>query len=191
VNASAFLYRYFDQLPAAGCEWAYGDHAAAGFIPTNDATCVFVSTTPTRLRSLRRAGAEQAFNELLASAAPAFIDRLAAGTPTSPMRGFAGGPPAPKLGTWLGDGRRRRLLQRPNHHARDDRRTTTPNCVQRQCSLGTPDAMNSPPSPRTNAHGIGYPRHDQRHRGSRRVRLEPGSSTPPAPRGQLGDGRGN
>jgi len=63
--------------------------------------------------------------------------------------------------------------------------------IARQCSLGTPDAMNSPPSPRTNAHGIGYPRHDQRHRGSRRVRLEPGSSTPPAPRGQLGDGRGN
>ena len=50
VNASAFLYRYFDQLPAAGCEWAYGDHAAAGLSPTNDATCVFVSTTPTRLR---------------------------------------------------------------------------------------------------------------------------------------------
>ena len=92
VNASAFLYRYFDQLPAAGCEWAYGDHAAAGLIPTNDATCVFVSTTPTRLRSLRRAGAEQAFKDLLALAAPAFIDRLAAGTPTSPMRGFAGGP---------------------------------------------------------------------------------------------------
>ena len=92
MNASACLYRYFDQLPAAGYEWAYGDHAAAGLIPTNDATCVFVGTTPARLRSVRRAGAEQAFRQLLASAAPAFVERLAAATPTSPMRGWGGAP---------------------------------------------------------------------------------------------------
>ena len=92
VNASAFLYRYFDQLPAAGYEWAYGDHSAAGLIPTNDATCVFVGTTPARLRSVRRAGVEQAFSELLASAAPSFVERLAAATPTSPMRGWGGAP---------------------------------------------------------------------------------------------------
>jgi 2-polyprenyl-6-methoxyphenol hydroxylase-like FAD-dependent oxidoreductase len=92
VNASAFLYRYFDQLPTAGYEWAYGDHSAAGLIPTNDATCVFVGTTPARLRSVRRAGAEHAFSELLASAAPAFVERLAAATPTSPMRGWGGAP---------------------------------------------------------------------------------------------------
>jgi 2-polyprenyl-6-methoxyphenol hydroxylase-like FAD-dependent oxidoreductase len=92
VNASACLYRYFDQLPAAGYEWAYGDHAAAGLIPTNDATCVFVGTTPARLRSVRRAGAEQAFRQLLASAAPAFVERLAAATPTSSMRGWGGAP---------------------------------------------------------------------------------------------------
>ena len=56
VNTSAFLYRYFNQLPTAGYEWAYGDHSAAGLIPTNDATCVFVGTTPAKLRSVRRAG---------------------------------------------------------------------------------------------------------------------------------------
>ena len=106
VNASTFLYRYFDRLPAAGYEWAYGDHAAAGLIPTNDATCVFVGTTPARLRSVRRAGAEQAFSELLAAAAPAFVERLAAATPTSPMHGWGGAPGylRPKLGTWLGAG---------------------------------------------------------------------------------------
>ena len=92
VNTSAFLYRYFDQLPTAGYEWAYGDHSAAGLIPTNDATCVFVGTTPAKLRSVRRAGAEQAFSELLASAAPTFVERLAAATPTSPMRGWGGAP---------------------------------------------------------------------------------------------------
>lgn len=92
ANASAFLYRYFDQLPAAGYEWAYGDQAAAGLIPTNDATCVFVGTPPGRLRSVRRAGAEKAFTELLASAAPTFVDRLADATPASPMHGWGGAP---------------------------------------------------------------------------------------------------
>src|SRR5436190_18636173 len=49
---SAVLYRYFEDLPAEGYEWAYGDRAAAGLIPTNDATCVFVATAPATLRRL-------------------------------------------------------------------------------------------------------------------------------------------
>ena len=44
------------------------------------------------MRSVRRAGAEQAFATLLASAAPAFVERLAAATPTSSMRGWGGVP---------------------------------------------------------------------------------------------------
>jgi 2-polyprenyl-6-methoxyphenol hydroxylase-like FAD-dependent oxidoreductase len=91
-TASAVLYRYFDDLPATGYEWAYGDHSAAGFIPTNDATCVFVATTPARLRRLRRAGAERAFAELIGSAAPSFVDRLADASPTSRMHGWGGEP---------------------------------------------------------------------------------------------------
>ena len=47
------LYRYFTGLPASGYEWAYGERAAAGLIPTNDGTCVFVGTTSARIRSLR------------------------------------------------------------------------------------------------------------------------------------------
>jgi 2-polyprenyl-6-methoxyphenol hydroxylase-like FAD-dependent oxidoreductase len=91
-NASAFLYRYFADLPAAGYEWAYGDHSAAGFIPTNEATCVFVGTTPARLRRLRSAGAERAFAELIGSAAPSYVDRLADATPASRMHGWGGAP---------------------------------------------------------------------------------------------------
>jgi 2-polyprenyl-6-methoxyphenol hydroxylase-like FAD-dependent oxidoreductase len=91
-TASAVLYRYFDDLPATGYEWAYGDHSAAGFIPTNDATCVFVATTPAHLRRLRRAGAERAFAELIGSAAPSFVDRLADASPTSRMHGWGGEP---------------------------------------------------------------------------------------------------
>jgi 2-polyprenyl-6-methoxyphenol hydroxylase-like FAD-dependent oxidoreductase len=90
MTEGAVLYRYFEDLPAAGYEWAYGDHAAAGLIPTNDATCVFVATTPSQLRRLRRDGSEQAFNAVLATAAPTFVDRVAAATPASSLRGWAG-----------------------------------------------------------------------------------------------------
>ncbi|HJV14490.1 MAG TPA: NAD(P)/FAD-dependent oxidoreductase [Propionibacteriaceae bacterium] len=92
VTASAFLYRYFHDLPTAGYEWFYGDHAAAGLIPTNDGTCVFVATTPAGLRTLRRSGAEQAFALLLASAAPALVNRIGAATPVSRLHGWAGTP---------------------------------------------------------------------------------------------------
>jgi 2-polyprenyl-6-methoxyphenol hydroxylase-like FAD-dependent oxidoreductase len=92
ATEGAVLYRYFEGLPAEGYEWLYGDGAAAGLIPTNDATCVFVATAPARLRQLRRAGGDQAFNMVLAMAAPVFVDRLAAASPASSLRGWAGAP---------------------------------------------------------------------------------------------------
>jgi 2-polyprenyl-6-methoxyphenol hydroxylase-like FAD-dependent oxidoreductase len=92
ATESAVLYRYFEGLPAEGYEWAYGDRAAAGLIPTNDATCVFVATTPARLRQLRRDGGEQAFSSVLAAAAPTFVDRVASASPASSLRGWAGAP---------------------------------------------------------------------------------------------------
>jgi 2-polyprenyl-6-methoxyphenol hydroxylase-like FAD-dependent oxidoreductase len=92
VAEGAVLYRYFEGLPAEGYEWAYGDRAAAGLIPTNDATCVFVGTAPSRLRRLRRDGADRAFHTLLAAAAPGLVDRVAAATPASSLRGWSGAP---------------------------------------------------------------------------------------------------
>ena len=86
------LYRYFTGLPASGYEWAYGERAAAGLIPTNDATCVFVGTTSAHMHSLRRNGAEHAFATLLAMAAPAFIDRIADAKPATSLRGWGGVP---------------------------------------------------------------------------------------------------
>jgi flavin-dependent dehydrogenase len=48
----AVRYTYLD-LTVAGTEWFYGDGVAAGAIPTNDGrTCVFVSSTPARIRSM-------------------------------------------------------------------------------------------------------------------------------------------
>ena len=91
--AGAVLYRYATELPAAGYEWAYGDAAAAGLIPTNDGrTGVFVSTTPQRMRSLRRSGTDAAFRTLVARAAPALAERVAAAAPAGRMHGWGGVP---------------------------------------------------------------------------------------------------
>ena len=90
-SSSAFLYRYLTGLPADGYEWAYRNNAAAGLIPTNHGqACVFVSTTPERMRAARRTGAEHAFAALLAQAAPALLDRVAAAQPAGPLHGWGG-----------------------------------------------------------------------------------------------------
>ena len=93
TSASAVLYRYIEGLPATGYEWAYGDGSAAGLLPTNDdAVCVFVGTTPERMRRLRRSGREQAFATLLGSAAPGLVDRVLDSVAWRGMRGWAGTP---------------------------------------------------------------------------------------------------
>ena len=91
--AGSVLYRYVSGIVPAGYVWAYGNHAAAGLIPTNDgATCVFVSTSPDRMRRLRRAGAEAAFDQLLDVAGPAVADLVRAGRPESRLHGWSGVP---------------------------------------------------------------------------------------------------
>jgi 2-polyprenyl-6-methoxyphenol hydroxylase-like FAD-dependent oxidoreductase len=89
----AVLYRYHTDLCVAGYEWAYGPHGAAGMIPTNDGrTCVFVSTTPERMRAARREGPEAAFESLFSTAAPDHLPRLHMSTPTGRLHGWAGVP---------------------------------------------------------------------------------------------------
>jgi len=88
-TASAVLYRHIEDLPVDGYEWVYGDRAAAGLIPTNaGATCVFVSTTPQRMRDLRRGGSEAAFATLLGSAGPEQADRVLSASGSTSMRGW-------------------------------------------------------------------------------------------------------
>jgi flavin-dependent dehydrogenase len=90
-TASAVLYRYVEDGPADAYEWAYGAGAGAGVIPTNDgASCLFVSTTPDRMRGLRRAGTEEAVATLLATAGPALVERVREARPVSPVRGWSG-----------------------------------------------------------------------------------------------------
>lgn len=90
---AAVLYRYHAGLDVAGYEWAYGPGAAAGVIPTNDGlSCVFVSTTPERMRAARRAGTDAAFRTLLSAAGPAALGRLSGAVPVGRAHGWAGTP---------------------------------------------------------------------------------------------------
>jgi flavin-dependent dehydrogenase len=89
-SGGAVLYRYHADLPTVGYEWAYGEGVAAGLIPTNDGlTCVFVGTTPRRMRDLRRQGVSAAFDTLLAESFPGFSARVRAATPAGRHRGWA------------------------------------------------------------------------------------------------------
>ncbi|HEY3014879.1 MAG TPA: NAD(P)/FAD-dependent oxidoreductase [Nocardioides sp.] len=92
-TAGALLYRYVAGVPSEGYVWGYGDGAAAGFIPTNDdETCVFVSTTPRRMKALRREGAEAAFGKLLDAAPAPMSDVVRAGGAAGRLRGWRGVP---------------------------------------------------------------------------------------------------
>jgi flavin-dependent dehydrogenase len=92
-TSSAVLYRYVEDPGADAYEWTYGVGAAAGVIPTNGgASCLFVSTTPARMRRLRRLGVERALAELLAAAGPAAVERAQGLRPRSGVRGWAGEP---------------------------------------------------------------------------------------------------
>lgn len=89
----AVMYRYHEALPTEGYEWAYGDGAAAGMIPTNEGlTCVFVATDPRRMHESRRHGADLAFRTLLDLAAPGQCDRVQASTPVGRIHGWGGLP---------------------------------------------------------------------------------------------------
>jgi flavin-dependent dehydrogenase len=91
--AGAALYRYLSGLPDDGYVWSYGPAAAAGLIPTNDGqTCVFVATTPERMRGLRARSAEAAFRALLNVAAPEHAAQVADAEPAGPFHGWGGVP---------------------------------------------------------------------------------------------------
>lgn len=93
-HASAIRYAYFEGLEADGYEWAYGDGAAAGFIPTNDGQhCVFVATSPQRMRTLRLGSPEDAgFSAAFRLAAPDQVERLGDIRRVGRFHGWPGSP---------------------------------------------------------------------------------------------------
>lgn len=90
--ASAVRYAYLAGVGAEGYEWAYGDGAAAGLIPTGDGlVCVFAATTPERLRTLARATTtDQVLPTLLHRAAPALRATLEEGRQVGRVHGWGG-----------------------------------------------------------------------------------------------------
>ena len=133
-TSSAVLYRYVEDPQADGYEWTYGAGAAAGIIPTNDgASCLFVSTTPARMRSLRRlgVGAGRSPGCWPPRVPPPWIGRAGSGR----SRRCAGGPacpasPASQRGR-VGAGGGRGLLQGPDHVARHHRRAARRRAARR------------------------------------------------------------
>ena len=91
-HASAVRYAYYEGLDTNGYEWAYGDGAAAGLIPTNDGLhCVFVSSTPERLRTLRLHNKEDAgFAATFRLAAPDQLERMRDARRVTRFHGWAG-----------------------------------------------------------------------------------------------------
>ena len=91
-GGGAVLYRYHADIDAAGYEWAYGEGATAGLLPTNDGlTCVFVGTDPAGMRELvHRHGTESALRALLDRAGPRLAERVTAASPVGRMRGWPG-----------------------------------------------------------------------------------------------------
>jgi flavin-dependent dehydrogenase len=91
--ASAVLYRYVADVPSDGYVWGYGGRAAAGLIPTNAGeTCVFVATTPQRMRLLRRRGGVAAFDSLLDAVPAPLAEVVRAGGPAGHVHGWRGVP---------------------------------------------------------------------------------------------------
>ena len=90
--ATAVQYAYYRDPEAAGFEWAYGNGAAAGMIPTNDGlSCVFVGTSPERMRSMRsERDARGTFDAIFRLAAPSLVGRLESATRESRQHGWAG-----------------------------------------------------------------------------------------------------
>ena len=89
---SAVQYAYYEGIGGTGYEWAYRDGVAAGLIPTDDGqSCVFVATSPLRMRTLRsERSAESTFETVFGMAAPRHVDRLAAATRVGRQLGWAG-----------------------------------------------------------------------------------------------------
>jgi flavin-dependent dehydrogenase len=90
--ATAVQYAYYRGAAAAGYEWAYANGAAAGIIPTNDGlSCVFVGTTPERMRALRSVRTPvETFDAVFRLAAPRLAGRLENATRETRQQGWAG-----------------------------------------------------------------------------------------------------
>jgi 2-polyprenyl-6-methoxyphenol hydroxylase-like FAD-dependent oxidoreductase len=86
------IYGYVEGHPFDGYHWYWNDGAAAGAIPTNDATCVFAGVPSSRVAEVRGDRLPEVYLEGLRAASPelqALV--MSAGAPTK-LRAFPGVP---------------------------------------------------------------------------------------------------
>ena len=93
-HGSAVRYAYVRGLDVPGYEWGYGNGAAAGLIPTDDGEhCVFVATSPHRMRTLRLGRSpDEVLHRLVGLAAPDLLGPLGEARRVSRHHGWAGAP---------------------------------------------------------------------------------------------------
>ena len=93
-HGSAVRYTYVRGLDVPGYVWGFGNGAAAGLIPTNDGEhCVFVATSPQRMRTLRLGrSADEVLDLLVGLAAPDLLGPLGDARRVSRHHGWAGTP---------------------------------------------------------------------------------------------------
>lgn len=90
TSDGAAVYGYFGGIDADGYEWAYGEGASAGFIPTNEGeVCVFVGMTTSRFRKAMQPDISAGFCRTLEAIAPDLARRVARAEQRSRLRGFA------------------------------------------------------------------------------------------------------
>jgi menaquinone-9 beta-reductase len=92
THAAAVLYSYWSGVREDGYRWMFRPGGSIGAIPTNDATCVFVSVPASQFRAQVRGDATAAYHRLLGEVCPEFAGRLEGATRVAPVHGFGGHP---------------------------------------------------------------------------------------------------
>jgi menaquinone-9 beta-reductase len=92
THAAGVLYSYWTGLSEGAYRWIFRPGGSVGAIPTNDATCVFVSIPAARFRQDVRGDSVVAYQRLLHEVCPEFADRLEGATQVESVHGFGGHP---------------------------------------------------------------------------------------------------
>jgi flavin-dependent dehydrogenase len=92
THAAGTLYSYWSGLREDAYRWIFRPGGSVGAIPTNEATCVFVSIPAARFRREVRGDSLVAYRRLLHEVCPEFADRLDGATQVESVHGFGGHP---------------------------------------------------------------------------------------------------
>jgi 2-polyprenyl-6-methoxyphenol hydroxylase-like FAD-dependent oxidoreductase len=92
THAAGTLYSYWSGVWEHAYRWVFRPGGSVGTIPTNGATCVFVSIPAARFRETVRGDAGVAYRRLLREVCPELADRLDGATQLDTVHGFGGHP---------------------------------------------------------------------------------------------------